>query len=114
MCQKIFLSGFTLGFITAIPIKYGVSLDQIYYYTLILTTFSNSTTSFQRNSNLFIDPSSFINLFIFLLVLIGIVISIKGIFDTYQELQDESQDELIVYGSYGLGFIVGFMIVIGS
>lgn len=108
MYRKLFIEGFCLGFTIAIPIKYGVSLDPIYYRTLVLTTISNATTNVSNNSNSLFDLDSFISRLIIILGLIGIVISVVGIYDIYTEIQDEPLNKLSVYG---FGFLVGLILV---
>jgi len=110
MYQKLFTEGFCLGFTTAILIKYGVSLDPIYYGTLVLTTVSNVTYSSPYNSNPVIDLDSFISGVIIILAIIGILISAIGIFDFLKEVKDEPLTKL---PAYGLGFIFGLLLVLG-
>lgn len=106
MFEKLFGEGAVLGVETAIPLKYGISLDLTYYGILFIKAVNNSMPIM---ANSVFNFNSIYNEMIVLLIILGFFVLVVTLYDAYQKIQDD----WIGNGCpYVFGFICGLCLII--
>ena len=101
---QLFVEGAILGVTTAIPLKYGVSLDPVDYGILLLRTIA----SLPKNSNSIFNVDGYINFFINILMVLLVIGVILTIMNVYRKVQDDPTTRLPVFG---IGFLFGLILI---
>lgn len=105
MSIQLIVEGAFLGITTAIPLKYGVSLDPVDYGILLLRTIA----LLPKNSNFTFNIDGYINLFINILIILMVIGVITTIMDVYRKIQDDPTTRLPVFG---IGFLFGLILIL--